>query len=472
MPPISLCGLSFHNGIIAGNVSLKMATLSVIPYTYKPHKIRRKDHGAKNRLEGGDDFPPASEIRQTTLNIHNSEDESQIDGSALDGTPSLSDLCNSTVHDSLGGSQGRHATPQSCKSLANIIYIARPIDLENDHGNFISATTHVSADNEDSGHGIDERSPVTRESGGYDIGTDQEPASKEASTLNSVGSPICSPHGFDVLPFAQSPTSWDGGDSIAAREPEISYLDGFSKLDEEDQQENESVPEGCSIVVEPDEAHGGMRPCNKTPKVHGDNTMKKASLAARREGTNNTQGCRYPKRHRASIVNKTARQSPSKRQRLSPPDLENDSSSSEDDDEDDANYEHNESCYDDHPACDSDERPVQRVCDDDIVNPEMLIPVYIPQKYLRYLALQPRVHSATTGVKSRNLKRKPASVKATRTRYTEHDDKQLLELKEERGMSWPEIQKEYFPERVINSLQVHYCTKVKPRRQKNHVLHA
>jgi len=82
------------------------------------------------------------------------------------------------------------------------------------------------------------------------------------------------------------------------------------------------------------------------------------------------------------------------------------------------------------------------------------------------------MHSATASVKPRNLKRKSALAKATGTRYTEEDDKQLLELKEERGMSWQEIQREYFPQREMNSLQVHYCTKVNPKRKRNHILHA
>jgi hypothetical protein len=220
--------------------------------------------------------------------------------------------------------------------------------------------------------------------------------------------------------------------------------------------------------------HGGMQPCTET---RGDNAMRKSSLAATRDGAGITQGLRHPKRKRASIVDKTAHQSQSKRQRLSPPDSENESSSSEDDDEDDADYELNETRNNGYvsspsPAYDSEERPVQSVRSDDIVNPEMLIPVYIPQKYLRYLAFQQSMQSATASVKSRNLKRKPASVKATGTRYTEDDDRQLLELKEERGMSWQEIQREYFPKREINSLQVHYCTKVNPKRKKDHVLHA
>ena len=353
------------------------------------------------------------------------------------------------------------------------MYLARPIDLANEVNNsrnFISETTHVRA----AEHGIDESSPVAPECRGYDDGTDQEPASKEVSTLNSAGSPICSPHGLDVITFAGSPLSQDGGDSTLAGEPEISSRDGFNKPDKEYRHENESVPQGCTVIFDRDETHGGMQPCTQT---RGDNSMKKPSLAATQDGAGNMQGLRYPKRKRASIADKIAHQSQSKRQRLSPPDSESESSSSEDDDEDDADYELNETRNNGYvsppsPAYDSEKRPVQSICSDDIVNPEMLIPVYIPQKYLRHLAFQQSMHSATAGVKSRNLKRKPASVKATGTRYTEDDDRELLELKEERGMSWQEIQREYFPQREINSLQVHYCTKVNPKRKKNHILHA
>ncbi|ELR08386.1 hypothetical protein VC83_03528 [Pseudogymnoascus destructans] len=348
-----------------------------------------------------------------------------------------------------------------------------PIDLENEVNssrNFISETTNVRA----AERGIDERSPVAPESRGYDDGTDQEPASKEVSTLVSAGSLICSPHGFDVITFAGSSPSQDGGDSTLAGEPEISSCDGFSKPDEEHRHENESVPQGCTVIVDRDEAHGVMQPCTQT---RGDNAMRKSSLAATRDGAGNTQGLRYPKRNRASIVAKTAHQSQSKRQRLSPPDSENESTSSEDNDEDDADYELNETRNNGYvsspsPGCDAEERLVQSVCTDDIVNPDMLIPVYIPKKYLRYLAFQQNMQSVTASVKSRNLKRKSASVKATGTRYTEDDDRQLLELREERGMSWQEIQREYFPKREINSLQIHYCTKVNPKRKKDHVLHA
>ena len=276
-----------------------------------------------------------------------------------------------------------------------------------------------------------------------------------------------------MITFAGSPPSQDGGDYTLDREPEILYPDGFSQLDEKYRHENESVPQGCTVIVDRDEAHGGMQPRSQ---IRGDIVIRKASLALTRDSARNTEGLRYSKRKRASIIDKTAHQSQSKRQRLSPPDSESGSSSSEDDDEDDADYELNETRnngYVSSPfsACDS-ERPVQSVCTDDIANPEMLIPVYIPQKYLRHLALQQSMHSATARVKSPNLKRKPVSVNATGTRYTKDDDKQLLELKEERGLSWQEIQREYFPQREINSLQVHYCTKVNPKRKKNHVLHA
>jgi hypothetical protein len=80
---------SFNSGIIIISLTLKMDALCVIPYEYKPHKIRRRGHGAKSRLEvgttcysshleGGNDFSRASEIRQTTPNIHNLEDEVKL----------------------------------------------------------------------------------------------------------------------------------------------------------------------------------------------------------------------------------------------------------------------------------------------------------------------------------------------------------------------------------------------------------
>ncbi|OBT50903.1 hypothetical protein VE04_08345 [Pseudogymnoascus sp. 24MN13] len=348
-----------------------MDTLCIIPYTYIPHKAQRKEQIGttcySSHIEGGNDFARASEIRQTTPNIHNLEDESQVSDLAVDDTPKFPDLSDSAIHGSITSNQ------------------ARPIDLENEVNNsrkVISETTHDRA----AEHGIDENSPVAPESGGHDGGTDQEPASKEVSILNSVGSPICSPRGLDVITFAGSPLSQDDGDSTLAREPEISSRDGFSKPDEEHRHENESEPQGCTVIVDCDEARRGMQPSSS--------------------------------------------------------------------------------------ACDSEERPVQAVCGEDIVNPEMLIPIYIPQKYLRYLELQQSMHSATARVKSRHLKRKSASAKATGTRYTEDDDKQLLELREERGMSWQEIQREYFPQRAINSLQVRFCTKVNPKRKKDHVLNA
>lgn len=350
------------------------------------------------------------------------------------------------------------------------MYLARPIDLENEANNsHISEPTDVRVPV----HGIDERSPVAPESRGDDDGTDQEPASKEVSTLNSAGSSICSPHGPDETTFAGRALSQDGGVSTLAGEPDISSGDGVSKPDEY-QHENESLPQGCTVIVPGDDAHGGMQPCTETP---GDNAVRKSSIAATRDGAGNTQDVRYPRRKRASIVDKTAHKSQSKRQRLSPPDSENETSSSEDDDEDDADYELNETRNSGYvsspsPACDSEEQAVQNVCSNDIVNPDMLIPVYIPQKYLRYLAPQQTMHSATARVKSRNLGRKPESAKATWTRYTDDDDRQLVELRKERGMSWQDIQREYFPDRDVNSLQVHFCTKVNPKWKKNHVLHA
>ncbi|OBT82434.1 hypothetical protein VE02_08927 [Pseudogymnoascus sp. 03VT05] len=197
-----------------------MDTLCVIPYKYIPHKSRRKEDGARSRvqigttcygshLKGGNDFSRALEIRQTTLNIHNLEDETQVRELAMDNTPKFPNLSDSAIHGRLTGNQ------------------ARPIDLENEVNNshnFISETTDVRA----AVYGSDERSPVAPKSRGYDDGTDQEPASKEVSTFNSVGSPICSPHGFDVITFARSPPRQDGGDSTLAREPEISSRDGFN----------------------------------------------------------------------------------------------------------------------------------------------------------------------------------------------------------------------------------------------------
>lgn len=105
-----------------------MDTLCVIPYEYIPHKTRRKDHGARSRaqiattcysshLEGENDFSRASEIRQTTPNIHNLEDESQVRELAMDDTPKFPDLSDSAIHGSLIGNQGRHATSQYCNIL-------------------------------------------------------------------------------------------------------------------------------------------------------------------------------------------------------------------------------------------------------------------------------------------------------------------------------------------------------------------
>ena len=98
-----------------------MNTLCVIPYTYIPHKTRRKDHDARSRvktgttcysthLEGGNDLSLASEIRQTTPNIHNLGDESQVRELATDDTPKFPDLNDSAIRGSFTGNLGRHAT--------------------------------------------------------------------------------------------------------------------------------------------------------------------------------------------------------------------------------------------------------------------------------------------------------------------------------------------------------------------------
>lgn len=109
-----------------------MDTLCVIPYKYIPHKTRRKEDGARSRvqisttcysshLEGGNDFSRGSEIRQTTPNIHNLEDGSQVSELAVDDTPNSTELSDSAVHGSLTSNQGRHATSQYCNILL-IVY--------------------------------------------------------------------------------------------------------------------------------------------------------------------------------------------------------------------------------------------------------------------------------------------------------------------------------------------------------------
>ena len=47
-----------------------------------------------------------------------------------------------------------------------------------------------------------------------------------------------------------------------------------------------------------------------------------------------------------------------------------------------------------------------------------------------------------------------------RTRFTSEEDALLVDLKENKGWRWKQIEQE-FPQRTLNSLQVHYCTKLK-----------
>lgn len=55
---------------------------------------------------------------------------------------------------------------------------------------------------------------------------------------------------------------------------------------------------------------------------------------------------------------------------------------------------------------------------------------------------------------------------ATRTKYSDDEDRFLIQLKEEEQLGWAEIRRcfaDRFPERVSSGLQVHYCTKLKNR---------
>jgi spore coat protein CotH len=128
MRHLSLYSFSFDSETTLISLPLKMDTLCVIPYKYIPHKSRRKEDGARSRVQigttcygshpgGGNDFSRASEIRQTTPNIHNLEDESQVSELAGDDTPKFPDLSDSAIHGSITGNQGRHATSQYCNIL-------------------------------------------------------------------------------------------------------------------------------------------------------------------------------------------------------------------------------------------------------------------------------------------------------------------------------------------------------------------
>lgn len=68
-----------------------------------------------------------------------------------------------------------------------------------------------------------------------------------------------------------------------------------------------------------------------------------------------------------------------------------------------------------------------------------------------------KVKTCTTGGQSKTLRR---------TKFTEEEDKQLMDSKEKRNLTWAEI-KCFFPRRTIGTLQVHYCTKLKGSRSEN-----
>lgn len=50
-----------------------------------------------------------------------------------------------------------------------------------------------------------------------------------------------------------------------------------------------------------------------------------------------------------------------------------------------------------------------------------------------------------------------------RTRFTKEEDERLMDLKENRNLTWAQI-KCSFPGRTIGALQVHYCTRLKGSR--------
>jgi hypothetical protein len=74
------------------------------------------------------------------------------------------------------------------------------------------------------------------------------------------------------------------------------------------------------------------------------------------------------------------------------------------------------------------------------------------------------IPNSTRSVATRKTtKRAPAR----RAKYSDDEDKFLIQLKEEEQLGWAEIRQRFaqrFPERGGSSLQVHYCTKLKYRR--------
>lgn len=70
-----------------------------------------------------------------------------------------------------------------------------------------------------------------------------------------------------------------------------------------------------------------------------------------------------------------------------------------------------------------------------------------------------RVHSPSTQTKARTKR-------GSRAKYTAQEDGRLIELKERQMLRWPEIHQRFseaYPGRSVESLQVHYSTKLKGR---------
>lgn len=83
------------------------------------------------------------------------------------------------------------------------------------------------------------------------------------------------------------------------------------------------------------------------------------------------------------------------------------------------------------------------------------------------LLLEPDRTSQRQGIARSDSERLPVQERAISTpvrnaRFSTEENKLLLQLKGEKGLTWDEIS-EHFPERSKGTLQVHYSTKLKPR---------
>jgi len=63
------------------------------------------------------------------------------------------------------------------------------------------------------------------------------------------------------------------------------------------------------------------------------------------------------------------------------------------------------------------------------------------------------------GTRVKKTRSAPPS-RSKRTPFTSKENAMLLDLKENKGWPWKRIEPK-FPQRTLNSLQVHYCTKLK-----------